>query len=299
MPDINIKPDELQSIIPSISNVEYVDKCGQKVVFAGIIDGKKYAIKFLKPTQTARVGDESILLDDVTARAKREIDTMQQCQSPYLVKMGPIGLKVCKVDDEEYIYYTEEFIDGANLKDHLAKVGKMAPKEIVELAFHISEAISAIWQFSKIHRDIKPGNIMRKSDTSDFILLDMGLVFDLQDESFSIAPVGTPLYFSPEQMDFTNRRTIMNFRSDLFSLGIVLYEMATGEHPFVTNKTRSTWDVFGNIRVLNPIAPKQLAPDLPQDLNDVILRLLAKRPALRYRSIKIFQKALDTIRREL
>lgn len=299
MPDIKLTPQEVERIIPHILDVQYVDRCGQKVVFSGIIDEKKYAIKFLKPTQTTRMGDESILLDDVTARARREIDTMQQCQSPYLVKMGPIGLTVCEVGDEEYIYYTEEFINGDNLKDYLAKVEKMDPKEIVELAFHISEAISAIWQFSKIHRDIKPGNIMRKSDTEEFVLLDMGLVFDLQDESFSIAPVGTPLYFSPEQMDFTNRRTIMNFRSDLFSLGIVLYEMATGKHPFVTSETRSTWDVFGNIRDLNPTAPKQLVPDLPQSLSDVILRLLAKRPALRYRSIKIFQQALDTIREEL
>jgi serine/threonine-protein kinase len=123
----------------------------------------------------------------------------------------------------------------------------------------------------------------------------MGLVFDLQDASLSVGPVGTPLYFSPEQTDFNNRRTVMNFRSDLFSLGIVLYEMATGRHPFVTPSSHTTWEVLGNISNMNPEQPISHRPDLPQRLNDIIMRLLAKRPALRYRSISLFQQALSEV----
>ncbi len=90
----------------------------------------------------------------------------------------------------------------------------------------------------------------------------------------------------------------MNFRSDLFSLGIVLYEMATGRHPFVTVDATTTWQVIGNIINLDPVPPIKIRSDLPQNLSDVIMRLLAKRPALRYRSITLFQRALQGVRVE-
>ena len=217
---------------------------------------------------------------------------------PHLVRMGPIGLRSVEIAGEPIIYFSEEFIEGKNLTQYQQETGVLSVEELVRLAFHMSEAINTIWQFSKIHRDIKPSNIMRRDANGEFVLLDMGLVFDLQDASLSVCPVGTPLYFSPEQMDFNNRRTLMNFRSDLFSLGIVLYEMATGGHPFVTPSSTTTWEVLGNIANMNPEPPKLQRPALPQKLNDIILRLLAKRPALRYRSIVLFQRALREVETE-
>lgn len=267
------------------------------MVFSGIIDGRKYALKFMSPNPSQVGGQNSEFLDDVTSRAQREVETMQQCSTPHLVKMGPIGLNTTDIAGDPIIYFSEEFVEGQNLRSYLQSNGVFSVSELIRLSFHISEAIKSIWQFSKIHRDIKPGNIMRRDDNGDFILLDMGLVFDLQDESLSVSPVGTPLYFSPEQMDFNNRRTMMNFRSDLFSLGTVMYEMATGQHPFTQGAT-TTWDVLGNIANKVPRAPRALRPELPEKLSDIIMRLLAKRPALRYRSIELFQRALREVETE-
>lgn len=288
--------DQVQGLLPEASNLQLLDQGGQKTVFTGIIGGNKYALKFMSPNlpQTGDP-DNSEFLDNVTARAQREVETMQQCSNPHLVQMGPIGLNAGEINGSSIIYFSEEFIDGKNLKQHLLENGCLSIDELIRLAFHISDAIDTIWQFSKIHRDIKPGNIMRRNSSGEFVLLDMGLVFDLQDESLSVCPVGTPCYFSPEQMDFGNRRTIMNFRSDLFSLGIVLYEMATGKHPFITESSRTTWEVLGNIANLEPTPPKIHRPELPQKINDIIMRLLAKRPALRFRSIALFQRALNEI----
>lgn len=280
--------------VTSASDIQEVDRGGQKVVFSGIIGDQKYALKFMAPNPSQVGGQSGEFLDDVTSRAQREVETMQQCSTPHLVAMGPIGLRTTDITGEPLIYFSEEFIDGKNLRSYLQSNGVFSVAELLRLATHISEAIKAIWQFSKIHRDIKPGNIMRRNDNGDFVLLDMGLVFDLQDESISVCPVGTPLYFSPEQMDFNNRRTMMNFRSDLFSLGTVMYEMATGRHPFALGAT-TTWDVLGNIASMTPQSPRALRQDLPESLSDMILRLLAKRPALRYRSIDLFQRALREV----
>lgn len=289
--------EQIGNVIPSASDIQEVDRGGQKIVFSGIMDGRKYALKFMAPNPSQAGGQNSEFLDDVTSRAQREVETMQQCSTPHLVGMGPIGLNTAVIADEPIIYFSEEFVEGQNLRSYLQSNGVFSVSELIRLAFHVSEAIKSIWQFSKIHRDIKPGNIMRRDDNGDFVLLDMGLVFDLQDESLSVCPVGTPLYFSPEQMEFNNRRTIMNFRSDLFSLGTVMYEMATGHHPFTQGAT-TTWDVLGNIANAVPQAPRALRPELPEKLSDIIMRLLAKRPALRYRSIELFQRALCEVETE-
>jgi len=286
--------EQVQAIIPSASNIQEVDRGGQKLVFSGIIEGHKYALKFMVPNPSQVDGQNSEFLDDVTSRAQREVETMQQCSTPYLVRMGPIGLSTTDITSDPVIYFSEQFIEGQNLRAYLGSAGAFSPQELVRLAFQISEAIKAIWQFSKIHRDIKPGNIMRHNEDGNFVLLDMGLVFDLQDESLSVCPVGTPLYFSPEQMDFSNRRAVMNFRSDLFSLGIVMYEMATGKHPFTESAT-TTWDVLGNIANTIPRSPAEWRPELPEKLSEIIMRLLAKRPALRYRSVDLFQRALQEV----
>lgn len=294
-PDLTIK--QVQQIIPNASDIQELDEGGQKIVFTGVINGIKYALKFMKPNPAMFSDKNSEFIDDVTSRAQREVETMQQCSTPYLVGMGPIGLSTIDIGSEKIIYFSEEFVAGKNLRLYLQDNGPLTSQELVRLAFHISNAINAIWQFSKIHRDIKPGNIMKKDSNGDFILLDMGLVFDLQDDSFSVGPVGTPIYFSPEQIDFSNRRTVMNFRSDLFSLGIVMYEMATGKHPFM-EATTTTWDVIGNIINKVPKLPETLQPDLPSKLSEIIMRLLAKRPALRYRSINLFQRALNAVELE-
>ena len=295
IPQLNI--NQVQTVIPSATDIQEVDRGGQKIVFSGIINGRKYALKFMTPNPSQVGVQNSESLDDVTSRAQREVETMQQCSTPHLVNMGPIGLKTTVIEGDPIIYFSEEFIEGENLRSCLQSKGVFSFSELVRLGFHMSEAIKAIWQFSKIHRDIKPGNIMRRRDNGDFVLLDMGLVFDLQDGSLSIGPVGTPLYFSPEQMDFNNRRTIMNFRSDLFSLGIVMYEMATGKHPFIEG-AKTTWEVVGNITNAKPRSPKELHPELSEKLSDIIIRLLAKRPALRYRSIELFQRALREVETE-
>src|SRR4030042_4210849 len=164
--------EQVQEIIPSAADVQEVDRGGQKLVFSGVIDGQKYALKFMRPNPSHVGWQHSEFLDDVTSRARREVETMQQCSTPHLVGMGPIGLNSTDIAGEPIIYFSEQFIEGHNLRSYLQTNGVFSVSDLVRLAFHMSEAIKAIWQFSKIHRDIKPSNIMRRNDNRDFVLLD-------------------------------------------------------------------------------------------------------------------------------
>jgi len=218
---------------------------------------------------------------------------MMQCASPHLVKIGPIDLRAVRIGADDLLCFSEERIQGQPIKNLLRPNQRgMSNEDLVKLGLNVGDAIEALWEHGKIHRDIKPGNIMRRDDGGEFVVLDMGLVFDLNDESWSMSPVGTLIYFSPEQMDFANRRQVLDFRSDLFSLGVTMYQLATGVHPFMGN-AQNTWDVLNNIKNLHPVPPNALQPDMPEPLSEVIMRLLAKRPALRYRRVSMMRDALS------
>ena len=295
----NLTEAEVTAAIPGLLKVKYIGDGGQKRVFRATINGIVCAIKFMSPSvQSAVPGDfasaDVSTTDEVTARARREVDTMRQCNTPYLVKPGPAGLMSVTINGGEILYFSEEFIEGENLADYLKRQGKLSVPDIVRLASQMTTAIGTLWALGKIHRDIKPSNIMRRNGSGDFVLLDMGLVFDLGGASYSMGPMGTAIYFSPEQTDFQNRRSVLDFRSDVFSLGIVLYQMVTGRHPFLHNANTS-WDVLRNIQAMTPELPRKLRPEMPTELNDLILRMLGKRPSLRYRTIEALLTAIRSI----
>ena len=125
-------------------------------------------------------------------------------------------------------------------------------------------------------------NIMRRDPRGDYILLDAGLAFDTDGESISVSPVGTPLFFSPEQFDFTNRRTVLDFRSDMFALGTTMYCLATGVHPFWASGDNSQ-SIYTKITTHIPPVPSTIVAGFPAELDEVIMRLLGKSPHLRYR----------------
>ena len=243
---------DVTALVPGVSDVGAVTRGGQKIVFPGTIQGQRCAIKFMLARSdegpSSQVEQSVDVLDEVTARARREVSVLRECNSPCLVRIGPIPLTRTEWNGQQLLYFTEELIDGEDLHRILAREQTLEVPPLIQLARNIGEAIRVLWTVAKIHRDVKPGNIMRRRVDGSFVLLDMGMVFDLEDDSITAAGFipGTPIYFSPEQTEFARKR-LMDFRSDLFSLGIVLYEAATGHHPFRTPDARSTRDVVGNI----------------------------------------------------
>lgn len=291
----SITEAQVASLIPIAADIQPVGRGGQKLVFRCTIDGAPYALKFAKvPELPEEMETEDFPMSDVAARARREVETMRNCSSSHMVKLGPIGLNFANVDDQSVLYFSEEFIGGRDLRKILRDDGRFLPAEVAQLGLHVADAIKALWELGKIHRDIKPANIVKRESDGDYILLDAGLAFDVVGESLSIGPVGTPAYFSPEQFDFSNRRTLLDFRSDIFSLGVTMYQLATGTHPFWEHGDTSR-SLFDKITNLTPQPPSAQAPDFPEQLDEVILRMLGKSSHLRYRRCDQLIQALTEV----
>jgi serine/threonine protein kinase len=309
-PDLTI--EQVQEICPKCSQIEFVGKGGQKTVFSGLFGGTQYAIKFLDLTnfQSQQAPSDMTSLDlqmtvspmedireDVLARAKREIDIMDRCETPTLVKLGPVSMTLVEYDQKKLLYFTEELITGDDLHNIIRREKQITLDEGIKLGIDIATAIKHLWNINMVHRDVKPRNIMRRS-SGGYVLLDTGLAFDLSDESLTAAfmTVGTPIYMSPEQL--RNVRRGIDFRSDLFLLGIVLYEVLTGQHPFF-NRGINSMQLVANIMTNQVEPPNKIRRDLPNILNTTIMRLLAKEPHLRFKTCDSLIDKLHQAREEI
>lgn len=298
MPDLpTLTAEQVEAAIESVSNVSHVGEGGQKLVFRGDIAGRSYALKFalapdeLDATESDDEDSEDEADPEVIVRASREVEIMRDCTSPHMVKLGPIGLSFCTVDNQRLIYFTEEFIKGRDLQAILANDGPLSADDVITLGIQSVDAINGLWALRQVHRDIKPGNIMRR-ENGDFVLLDAGFAFDVLGESLSAGMlVGTLKYFSPEQFDYSFRRTGLDFRSDIFALGVTMYELLTGQHPFCRRGQTSN-TAYNSIQNKTPEAPSSIVNGVSEELDAVILRMLGKRPHLRYRKCDQLVKAL-------
>jgi serine/threonine protein kinase len=296
MPLPTITEGDIKALIPQISSAVEIGHGGQRVVFRATCNGQPIALKFALLSDTFKPDHED--LEVAILRAQRETQILRECTSPHMVKLGPIGMGTTCIAGQNILYYSEEFIDGQTLNDWLRSDGPLHAKEVVRLGLQMCSAIADLWSLRKIHRDIKPGNIMRRSDGTGYVLLDAGLAFDVAGESISAGfLVGTMAYFSPEQFDYTNRRA-MDFRSDMFSLGVTLYEAATGQHPFFTPTTTVT-HLFSKIMKQNPVPPSSINSAIPATFDKVILRMMGKSPHLRYRRIEQLRDALAQLQEDL
>ena len=299
-----VNADVVNQYLPQFAPAEFVGAGGQKRVFKCDYDGGPWALPLLPisddPAQSLDDDDTGFGFssDQVIARLRREVGIMRQCDSPHLVKMGPIDVGSLEIENLSILYFLEEFIDGTDLKQIIAKE-QMSVEEIKRVGTHVTTAIDDLWNCGSshqiIHRDLKPANVMRRADGGNYVVLDVGLAFNLSDKSISFPGQvpGTTLYFAPDRLETTNKRQ-MDYRTDMFSLGIILYEAATGKHPFYV-KNMSITDLFKSILHAKPKPVSDIRVDLPNELAKIIMRLLAKKPHLRYRTCESLLTALKKV----
>ena len=193
---------------------------------------------------------------------------------------GPHVPRFVAAGDFDKPYLVMELIAGRSLDKRIAEL-PLPAAEVAALGARIAIALHDIHRQHVLHLDIKPDNVLIRDDDGEAVLLDFGLSHheqlpDLMAEEFHV-PIGTGAYISPEQL----HEVRSDPRSDLFALGVLLYFFATGEHPFGDPVRVSGW----RRRLARPpLPPKHLRPDLPDWLQETILRCLEIDPAARHQS---------------
>ena len=189
---------------------------------------------------------------------------------------------------ENQLIMITEFVDGTTL-DNLMKRERLPPEKIIDYLCQALVALSYAHSRGVIHRDIKPANMMLTSGEK-LKLMDFGIAKVANDPRLTQTGllVGSVPYMSPEQIECKN----LDPRADLYSLGVTLYEVATGQRPFVAD---NAYEIMRAHLKETPRLPSELDPSLPPSLDEVVMVALAKDPAERFQTAAAFINALSSL----
>jgi hypothetical protein len=198
-------------------------------------------------------------------------------------------VQVYAVQEHPLPYLIMEFIPGETLQQRIARTGPLEVAEVLRIGRQVAEGLAVAHERGLIHRDIKPGNVLIEDGPEPRAkLTDFGLARAADDASLSQSGflAGTPMYMSPEQAAGDS----LDARSDLFSLGSLLYTMCCGHPPF---RASGTLAVLRRVAEAHPRPPREIIPELPASLCAIIARLHARRPEDRYGSARDVAEALS------
>jgi serine/threonine-protein kinase len=225
------------------------------------------AVKVLFPTLATEAG--------FVERFRREAQSAANLQHPNIVSVFDWG------EANGTYFIVMEYVDGQSLADILREHGRLHPDRAAEVAGDVAGALGFAHRNGVVHRDVKPGNVLIASDGSVKVA-DFGIARALSDASDhnltkTGSVMGTATYFSPEQARGEN----IDPRSDVYSLGCVIYEMSVGHPPFTG---KGPMDIAYRHVQEAPVPPRQIDPSLPETLEAITLKCLAKNPDNRYPS---------------
>jgi eukaryotic-like serine/threonine-protein kinase len=239
--------------------------------------GRDVALKLLK--------DRYAENEEFVERFKREAKSAAALSSPYIVPIFDQG----ETDDGTY-YITMEYLPGGTLKERITATGALRPQAAAEVALQVAKALQIAHVRGVVHRDIKPRNILL-ADSDHVKVADFGIAraADATTISHTGDILGSAKYMSPEQA----KGEQVGPASDLYSLGVVLYEMLTGRVPF---EVEIPADVPIRHAVVPPRHAKEVNPEIPEELDAITVKLLATSPEDRYESAEELIQELQQVR---
>ncbi|HXV16547.1 MAG TPA: serine/threonine-protein kinase [Gemmatimonadaceae bacterium] len=240
--------------------------------------GRRVVIKLLSPELTAGVNSE---------RFRREIQVAAQLQHPHIVTLLSAG------EDGDIFYYTMPYIEGESLRSALAEHGAMSVREVIRIMCDVVDALGYAHARGVVHRDIKPGNILRSGQHS--LVTDFGVAKALNAAmpssgitSTGVA-IGTPAYMAPEQLAGD---PAADHRLDIYAVGLLAYELLIGQSPFAALSPQAT---MAAQLTRDPEPLSQFRKDVPPALSAIIMKCLAKLPDERYQNATALAAALDGV----
>jgi serine/threonine-protein kinase len=239
---------------------------------------RRVAIKVLPP--------ELAFQADIRARFAREAETSARLSHPHIVPIFAVG------EGSGLVYFIMGYVDGESLAARIRRRGQLPPEEARRIMKETADALSAAHALSVIHRDIKPDNILLEGTRGRVMVTDFGIAKAMSSSSGGTltsagVAIGTPQFMSPEQA--AGEREI-DGRSDLYSLGVVTYQMLTGDLPF--NAPTVAGILMKQITEVAPsVADRR--PDAPEDLVLAVARCLEKDPESRWPTADALRRALE------
>jgi len=260
----------------------FLTQGGMGAVYRGTHEmlGRKVAIKLIKP--------ELVTSDGVVERFLREARAASQLHHTNIVATYDLGQA-----EDGSLYIAMELVDGKSLKEVIKEAGPMDPERIVRLGKGIAAALALAHRNNIVHRDLKPQNIVvcKDHDGNEVPkLLDFGIAKTFEPDQAALTAtgmvIGTPQYMAPEQAQGQD----VDARTDLYALGVILYEMVGGHVPF---RDTSVPALLVKHMQTPPPPLKDLRSDTPPGLEAIVLRCLEKDPNLRFPSADALSEALD------
>jgi eukaryotic-like serine/threonine-protein kinase len=234
------------------------------------------ALKVLRPDRVAS--------EDFVARFLKEARAVGRLSHPRIVTIFDVG------NANDTIYIAMEYLKGEPF-DEVVRSGRLTVQQCIDIAIQVAEALDYAHQKGIVHRDIKPSNIIL-TEKNQAKLTDFGIAH-VEDVAASHQTqageiLGTPIYMSPEQV----AGSAADRRSDLYSLGVILYEMIAGRRPFSGNNIAA---IFRSITLNEPEPPVSIDPFISKPLSDLIMKSLAKAPEKRFQTGRQMADALRTM----
>lgn len=218
---------------------------------------------------------------EAIARMKREVSSARRITHPNVIRIHDIA------EANGLHYVSMEFFHGTNLRDHVKQSGALSQMQAYNIASQLCDGLEAAHRQGVIHRDLKSQNVI--IDHANHVkIIDFGLARTAQAEGMTATGLimGTPEYMAPEQVAGKK----VDERADIYSLGIILYELFTGRVPFTGDSAIAVG--FKQLRE-KPSPPREKNPQLSPELEALILKTLEKDPALRFRSVTELKSALE------
>jgi len=235
---------------------------------------RQVALKVLRPEVSAEIGAERFL---------REIKMAAGLNHPHILPVYDSGLT------DGLLYYTMPRVEGSSLRERLDRERQLPVEEALSITREVASALDYAHRHNVVHRDVKPENILLHEGSA--LVADFGIGKAMSAEGSLTQTgmtVGTPAYMSPEQ---ASGETTIDGRSDLYSLGCVLYEMLAGEPPFTGPNAQAVLTK----RFVSPVPSVRATRDVPDAVDTAVMRALARTPVDRYPSAAEFAEALRDI----
>ncbi|MEU9375591.1 serine/threonine-protein kinase [Streptomyces sp. NPDC048255] len=243
---------------------------------------RRVAVKLLRPDKVAGPGT---VAEELRRRFVRECRVTAQVDHPGLVTVHDAG------SDGDELYLVMGYVEGADLADHLAEHDPYPWQWAVAIAAQLCAVLSAVHAVPIVHRDLKPRNVMVRPDGT-VLVLDLGVASVMDTDTTRLTstgtPIGSPAYMAPEQA----MGGAVGPYTDLYALGVLLYELLTGNVPFAGS---TALGVLHRHLYEPPLPVRQLRPEIPAGLEAILLRLLAKDPQDRPGSAQEVYEALSPL----